>query len=90
MIHNIFICVETDKEDETKSFYGLDWTAEFVGWLEDKGVNQDGDDRDVIVIFHNLKEYDGMFLLQYCYVTHREASNGSPRGPRFCPSCQTD
>ena len=30
-------------------------------------MEQDGDDRDVIAIFHNLKGYDGMFLLQHCY-----------------------
>ena len=39
----ILICAETDEENETVAFYGLDCTAEFMEWLEDKGVDQDGD-----------------------------------------------
>ena len=66
----ILICAETDEEDETVAFYGLDCTIEFVEWLGDKGMDQDGDDRDVIAIFHNLEGYDGMFFLQYCYAAH--------------------
>ena len=38
-------------------------------------MNQDGDDRNVIILFHNLKGYDGMFLLQYMYAHHREVKN---------------
>ena len=38
-------------------------------------MDQDGDDRDVIAIFHNLKGYDGMFLLQHSYATHRDVTD---------------
>ena len=71
----ILLCAETDEDDETKSFYGPDCTAPFFDWLEELAVDQDGDDRDVIVIFHNLKGYDGMFILQHCYATHREVKD---------------
>ena len=39
--------------------------------MEALAVDQDGDDRNVIVLFHNLKGYDGMFLLQYMYAQNR-------------------
>ena len=35
-------------------------------------MDQDGDDRNIITIFHNLKGDNGMFLLQHCYAHHRE------------------
>ena len=57
------------------SFYGPDCTERFFEWLEELAVDIDGDDREVIVIFHNLKGYDGLFLLQHCYSHHREVAN---------------
>ena len=38
-------------------------------------VDSDGDDRNVIVLFHNMKGYDGMFLLRYMYAHKREVIN---------------
>ena len=29
----------------------------------------------MIIFFHNLKGYDGMFILQHCYATHREVTD---------------
>ena len=71
----ILLCAETDEDDETVSFYGPDCTSHFFDWLEELAVDQDGDDRDVIDLFHNLKGYDGMFLLQHCYKVHREVKD---------------
>ena len=71
----ILLCAETDEEDDTVSFYGPDCTSDFFDWLEQLAVDQDGDDRNVIVHFHNLKGYDGMFILQHCYATHREVTD---------------
>ena len=59
----ILLCAETDEDDETVTFYGPDCTPRFFDWLEESAVDQDGDDRPVIAIFHNLKGYDGMFIL---------------------------
>ena len=63
-IRHPFSCAETDKKDGTKSFSGLNYTAEFIGCLKERGVDQDRDNQEVTAIFHNLKGYDGMFLLQ--------------------------
>jgi len=71
----ILLCAETDEEDQEVSFYGPDCTTQFLYWLEEIAMDQDGDDRDVIVIFLNLKGYDGMFLLDYCYHHHREVTD---------------
>jgi len=68
----ILICFETDESDDTVVCDEPDCTAEMFDKLDALAVDQDGDDRQVIVIFHNLKGYDGMFLLQHCYAAHRE------------------
>ena len=68
------LCAETDEDDETVTFYGPDCTPRFFDWLE-LAVDQDGDDRPIIAIFHNLKGYHRMFILQHCYATHREVEN---------------
>jgi len=70
----ILLCAETDEEDQEVSFYGPDCTTQFFYWLEEIAMDQDWDDRGFIVIFHNLKGYDGMFLLDYCYHHHREVT----------------
>ena len=79
----ILLCAETDEDDDTVSFYGPDCTSDFFDWLEQLAVDQDGDDRNVIVFFHNLKGFDGMFILQHCYATHREVTNQITVGTRI-------
>lgn len=75
----ILLCAETDEDDEKVSFYSPNYTSPFFDWLEDLAVDQDGDDRNVIVIFHNLKGFDSMFILQHCYATHREVRSDHRR-----------
>ena len=71
----ILLSLEDDEADITAFFYGPDCTADMFRHLESLAVDVDGDDRNVIVIFHNLKGYDGMFILQHCYDTHREVKD---------------
>ena len=71
----ILLCAETDEDDSITTFYGPDCTEPFFQWLEELALDQDGDDRNVIAIFHNLKGYDGMFLLQHCYNNNREVTD---------------
>ena len=71
----ILLCAETDEDDEAVSFYGPDCTPHFFDWLEELAADQDGDDRHAIAIFHNLKGYDGMFILQHCYATLQEVND---------------
>ena len=45
---------ESDEEDHTEFFYSADCTKYFFKWWESLAVDQDGDDRNVIAVFHNL------------------------------------
>lgn len=47
----IMICLEDDESDNTHVFYGPHCTAAMFDHLEEIAVDQDGYDRDVIVIF---------------------------------------
>ena len=51
--------------------------------LESIAVNMDGADRDVIVILHNQKGYDGMFILQNCYANIETSRIKSPWEPKI-------
>ena len=68
----ILVGYETSESDVCHTIYGNDCTSRFVDELEGLAVDDDGDDRRVIVIFHNLKGYDGMLLLRHMYAEHRE------------------
>ena len=71
----ILLGAESDEEDHTEFLYGPDCTESFFEWLESLAVDQDGDNRSVIAVFHNLKGYDRMFLLQHCYANHQEVTD---------------
>ena len=70
----IMVAYESDENEECVTLYGRDVVARFVEELEGMAVDEDGDDRRVIIVFHNLKGYDGMLLLRYMYVQHREVT----------------
>ena len=58
----ILVCAATSLSDTIYSFYGSDCTADFLAFLTLLTVNEYGENRDVICIFHNLKGYDSVFL----------------------------
>ena len=70
----IMVGYETSESDECHTLYGEGVTGRFLADLETLAVDDDGDDRSVIVVFHNLKGYDGMLLLRYLYAQHREVT----------------
>jgi len=72
---SILVCFKTDESDETVVCESPNCTAQLFEKLDRLSVDQDGKPREVIVIFHNFKGYDGMFLLQYCYDMHREVKD---------------
>ena len=76
----VLVGYETGESDECVLIRGSDCTARFIEELEGLAVDQDGDDRNVIVVFHNLKGYDGMFLLQHMYAEKREVTRMVPVG----------
>ena len=70
----IMVGYETSESDECHTLYGEDVTGRFLSEMEELAVDDDGDDRSVIVVFHNLKGYDGMLLLRHLYAEHREVT----------------
>ena len=66
----ILVCCESE-EDDIHVFYGDNCTEDFVNHLDSLCEDEDGDTRKLIAVFHNFKGYDGMFVLDYLYNTHR-------------------
>ena len=65
----ILICAKGQDHNDTLpalAFYGRTCTEQFYDWLLTK-TDVLGEPREVIVIFHNFKGYDGMFILQFLY-----------------------
>ncbi len=71
----VMVAYESVETEQCVVHYGADCAERFVADLEELAVDVDGDDRTVITLFHNLKGYDGMFLLEYMYANHREVTN---------------
>ena len=71
----VLICYETSKSDTCHSHYVATCTEHFISDMEALAVDQDGDDCSVVILFHNIKGYDAMFLLQYMYKCNREVVN---------------
>ena len=71
----ILIGYETADSDECHTHYGPSCTDAFISDMETLAVDNEGEDRSVIILFHNMKGYDGMFLLQYMYAHKREVVN---------------
>ena len=44
----ILVCLESDEDEDVYFFYGPDCTTDVLEHLESLGVDQDGDDREVI------------------------------------------
>lgn len=85
----ILVCCESEEEDETNVFYGLDCTEQLFDCLDDLTVDDHGDDRKVIIIFHNFKGYDGMFVLKYLYDHHRYVEDQITIGTKVLPLLST-
>ena len=71
----ILLGAESNEEDHTEFFYGADYTESFLEWLESLAVDQDGNNRSVLPVFHNLKGYNRMSLLQNCSANHQEVTD---------------
>lgn len=63
----ILVCCESEDGHEPPPFYGTSCTEDFFDYLDGLTVDEYNDERRVIVIFHNFKGYDAMFVLQYLY-----------------------
>lgn len=71
----IMVCAEDAVTDDSKVMYANVCSKEFLDYLDDLTVTEDGEERDVIVVFHNFKGYDAMFILQQLFKEHRSVTD---------------
>ena len=79
----VLIGYETSESEDCVMIGGRDCTEVFIREMDGLAVDQDGDDRDVICVFHNLKGYDGMFILEYLYRQKRQVDRMVPIGAKM-------
>ena len=78
---NVFIanllCYSSSSEEEIHVIDGDQCVLKFLQELDDLAEVPDNDEeqREVIVIFHNLKGFDGMFLINELYKQQRQVIN---------------
>lgn len=71
----IMVCAEDADTDDSKVMYGNVCSKEFLDYLDGLTVTEDGEERDVIVVFRNFKGYDAMFILQQLFKEHRSVTD---------------
>ena len=59
----ILLCLEDDESEDTLSFYGKSCVASMFEHLDSLTIDEYGNERRVIMVFHNFKGYNGMFVL---------------------------
>ena len=77
---NVFIanllCYSSDEEDTIHALDGEDCVLQFLQDLDDLTEVPESDKmREIIVVFHNLKGFDGMFLIHELYNQQRSVEN---------------
>ena len=68
------LCYSSAEEETFHVLEGEDFVLQFLHDLDDLVDVPDSDEeREIIVVFHNLKGFDGMFILHELYQQRREA-----------------
>ena len=66
------LCYSTEEEDEVHVVEGENLTLQFLNALDDlTEVPNDDRERPIIVVFHNLKGFDGLFIIRELYDQQR-------------------
>jgi len=72
------LCYQTSEEDQIHSLWGNNICMQFINTLKKLAQVSDGEkkcERPVIVIFHNLKGFDGTLLINTLYEHAHEVKN---------------
>ena len=81
------LCYSSTEEEAIHVLEGEDCALQFLHDLDDLMDVPDSDqEREILVVFHNLKGFDGMFILHELYQQQREGVNQLTVGPKSCPS----
>ena len=69
------LCYSSSEEEVIRTLYGEDCVLQFLQDLDDLAEVPDSEQqRNIIVVFHNLKGFDGMFIIHELYNQQREVS----------------
>ena len=81
------LCYSSSEEATIHVLDGDDCALQFLRDLDDLVDVPDRDqEREILVVFHNLKGFDGMFILHELYQQQREVADQLTGGPKSCPS----
>ena len=81
------LCYSSSEEATIHVLDGEDCALQFLHDLDDLTEVPDRDDeREILVVFHNLNGFDGMFILHELYQQQREVADQLMVGPKSCPS----
>ena len=70
------LCYSSSEEDQIHVLDGQDCTLQFLHELDDLADVPDKEQqRNIIVVFHNLKAFDGLFLINELYQQQRQVFN---------------
>ena len=77
---NVFVpnllCYATAEEEDIHAMDGEDCVLQFLQDLDDLAEEPDSEQqRNIIVVFHNLKGFDGIFIINELYQQQREVIN---------------
>ena len=76
-------CYSSAKEEAIPVLEGEDCALQFLHDLDDLvDVPENGQERQIIVVFHNLKGFDGMFILHELYQQQHEVSDQLTMGAK--------
>ena len=77
------LCYSSSEEDVIHTLHGNDCILQFLQDLDDLAEVPDSDKfRQIIVVFHNLKGYDGMFIIHELYNQQRPVENQLTAGAK--------
>ena len=70
------LCYSSAEEEAIHVLEGEDCALQFLHYLDDLvDVPENNQEREILVVFHNLKGFDGMFILHELYQQQREMAD---------------
>ena len=80
------LCYLSAEEEAIHALEGVDCALQFLHDLDDLVDVPDSDgEREIIVVFHNLKGFDGMFILHEHYQQQQEVVDQLTVGAKVLP-----
>ena len=69
------LCYSSSEEEDIHVLHGEDCTLQFLQELDELADVEDSDrERDIIIVFHNLKGFDSIFVINELYQQQREVT----------------